>query len=149
MNNNFRIIKKLNFLVSIFGFLNFFFSQSAGQPLQALNNLTPEATNFAKYGDIPINLSTGQLGKSILLYNIKVGDFEMPLSLNYSYNGFKPQIDPSMVGIGWSTNFGGAVVREVKGKPDETNGYFSNINQYENFKFLQLYADIDDKKCCK
>ncbi|MCA6069227.1 hypothetical protein JI747_018835 [Chryseobacterium sp. RG1] len=139
--------KVFRYIIAIFLFClssNFLKAQinSNNQLLEPLNIMTPEAANFAKYGGIPINLSTGQLNHSILLYNIKVGSFEIPLSLNYSYNGFKPQVDPSMVGIGWSSNFGGAVVREVKGKPDETNGYFANINQYENMSNLSTSQQV-------
>ncbi len=48
----------------------------------------------------------------------------MPVSLNYSTNGFRVQDMPGSTGLGWSTSLGGAITRFVEGKPDEeANGY--------------------------
>lgn len=100
---------------------------------------SPEAASLGQYGNVPINLSMGQINYTIPLYTIKVGDFEYPLTLSYGYSGFKPESDPSMVGMGWTANFGGAIVKQVKGSPDDDGGYHANgfyIDKIENLNNL-------------
>jgi len=132
--------------ISLFILLSFFnfgllFSQNEeeSQPkLPQVIPVSPEAASLGKYGDLPVNLSTGKINYTIPIYTIKVGDFELPLTLSYSYGGFMPEEEPSMVGMGWTANFGGAIIRQLKGKPDEkgTLGYLNLSNYYENFLTL-------------
>lgn len=100
---------------------------------------SPEAASLGQYGNVPINLAIGQINYTIPLHTIKVGDFEYPLTLSYGYLGFKPDSDPSMVGMGWTANFGGAIVQQVKGGPDNANGgyqsnswYLDKLNNFDN-----------------
>lgn len=97
--------------------------------------VSPEAASLGKYGDIPVNLSTGKINYTIPIYTIKVGSFELPLTLSYSYGGFMPEEEPTMIGMGWTANFGGAIIRQLKGKADEKSnlGYLGLSNYYENF----------------
>jgi YD repeat-containing protein len=107
---------------------------------------SPEAASLGKYGDVPINLAIGQINYTIPLYTIKVGDFEFPLTLSYGYSGFKPDTDPTMVGMGWTANFGGAIVRQVKGSADDVGGYRVNsfyLDQLENYDNLNNTAKVE------
>ncbi|WP_163409598.1 hypothetical protein [Flavobacterium ajazii] len=120
-------------------FSQYVISQAQLNPkLPEIISASPEASALGQYGSTPINLSSGQLNISIPIYTIKVGEFEYPLTLSYNYNGFKPDTDPTMVGMGWTANFGGAVIRQLQAVEDEAFGigYFTTGKTYENLENL-------------
>lgn len=78
--------------------------------------------NFMKYGDVGTNLYTGTLNLKIPFYTYKDADFEIPISFDYSSNGYMPNIRTGILGLGWNLNAGGYITREVKGLPDEHSG---------------------------
>lgn len=87
---------------------------------------SPEATAFTKYGNYEVNLFTGVPNISIPLYEIKVGDLSIPISINYHSSGIRVSEMPSRVGLGWDLLAGGSITRKIMGKPDEGEGnYFS------------------------
>lgn len=85
--------------------------------------VSPEAGRLGTFGDIPVNLSSGQLNKSIELFTGVVGDYKVPINLSYNYAGNRMEEEPSIAGLGWQLNMGGVVTKEVRGLPDETIGF--------------------------
>lgn len=75
--------------------------------------------DFIKHGTIGTSLYTGTVNYSIPVYTYKDKDFELPVSLDYASNGYKPNSRGGDVGVGWTLNVGGCITREVKGIPDE------------------------------
>lgn len=102
-------------------------------------SVSPKAAEFVRYGNTPVNLSSGQLKHSIPLYTISTDGFSLPILLSYSYSGLQLERMPSEVGLGWSLINGGAITREVRGLPDEhpygLNGPNSKINLINNLIF--------------
>ncbi|WP_188767938.1 RHS repeat protein [Emticicia aquatilis] len=92
----------------------------------------PNAANLGKYGEIPVNQSTGALNLNIPLLSISEGDINWPISLSYNYSGFKPMEHAGWVGRGWALNGGGVITRTVRGLADET----------QNFGFLAIGAEF-------
>lgn len=80
---------------------------------------TPTAASIQKYVDVPVNLATGTPDISIPLYEIVVGDFKLPVTLNYHAAGFRVQESASWVGLGWSLSVPGTVSRAIRGKEDD------------------------------
>jgi YD repeat-containing protein len=122
-----------------FVFLNTVYSQQANlSPDLITFPVSPEAARMATYGNVPVNLFSGQLNKSVELFNRKIGDFNLPINLNYNYAGNRLEENPSIVGLGWQLSVGGVVTREVRGYVDESPaGYFnpsvqSVLNNYFN-----------------
>ena len=74
---------------------------------------------MAKANNMDVSLSSGMANVSIPLHDLKIGKHAIPISLNYSANGLKPDEIPSRAGMGWTLNAGGVVTRVVHGKPDE------------------------------
>lgn len=81
---------------------------------------SPETVSMLRYGDGRPDLYSGQMSMSIPIYTWKDNLFEIPVSLGYSYSGFKPGFTDSTVGLGWFLNAGGVITREVRGIPDES-----------------------------
>lgn len=79
-----------------------------------------------KYGKTPIDYYTGRVNVSIPLYTYKDHDFEIPISISYTADGYKPNIPTDILGLGWTLDAGGIITREVKGAPDDYNdSYYS------------------------
>jgi len=91
--------------------------------LPKMTPVSPEAASLGKYGQIPVSHYTGVPNISIPLYNIKTGEIQLPISMNYHAGGIKVEEMPSSVGLGWSLSAGGVITRSQRGLDDE-NGYF-------------------------
>jgi hypothetical protein len=130
------LIALLCILVSIYGL---------GQNKYTLPQKTPQAPNaasFAVYGEVPVSLSNGIANVSIPLLGIKLGSFELPISLSYHNNGLKVDAIPSFVGLGWNLNAGGVINYEQRGNPDfsiEGNGMFSLSPVYSSLDSIKKF----------
>lgn len=79
----------------------------------------PQAMSFMRYGDTPVKLFTGTVSAEIPIYTYKDKDFEFPVSVSYSSNGYLPNHPTGPLGLGWFLNTGGYISREIKGAPDD------------------------------
>ena len=62
--------------------------------------VSPEAARLGTYGNVPVNLYTGRLNKSVELFSTKVRDFDLVLNLSYNYSGNRVEESPSIMGLG-------------------------------------------------
>ncbi len=83
--------------------------------------LSPNAESFKVYGDIPVSLYTGIPQISVPIYSYQTEYINLDISLSYHASGFKPNVHPSWVGLGWNLNTGGIITRDIKYIPDEIN----------------------------
>ncbi|KAA2242668.1 RHS repeat protein [Chitinophaga agrisoli] len=84
-----------------------------------VNTDPPNVASFEKYGNTPINYSTGQLDQSIPLYTLMIDEnVSVPIDLRYSNIGMKPSQVPTWVGHGWDLMPGGYIVQEIRGVND-------------------------------
>ncbi|WP_024771053.1 PKD domain-containing protein [Aquimarina macrocephali] len=81
---------------------------------------SPEAASLGKYGEIPVNLSTGRINHSIPLHTINESGFSLPISLSYNYAGLQVEAIPGAVGLGWDFIGKGMITRQIRGLPDES-----------------------------
>ena len=90
-----------------------------------LNNYVqpaPNAASLGKYADYPVSYYTGVPEINIPLYDLKDGAAHIPISLSYHASGIKVEETASWVGLGWTLNAGGIIMRTVRGAPDEGSG---------------------------
>jgi hypothetical protein len=87
---------------------------------------SPNASAINKYGFSAINLATGTPNLSIPLFNVQGRDIGLPISLNYHYDGFKPNQITGWVGLGWSLSAGGVITKSIRGTLDGSRGSGSN-----------------------
>ncbi|MDC8002449.1 hypothetical protein POV27_00165 [Aureisphaera galaxeae] len=81
--------------------------------------VSPEAGKMTQYGNLPVNMSAGQMSFQVPIYEIPIrGGYSWPVSLNYKYAGLVLEAKPSISGLGWLLSGGGVVSREVRGVPD-------------------------------
>ena len=106
------------------------FAQANGDNFNLPNiaSPAPQAAALARYGDIPVSISTGVPNISIPFFTISSGKLSVPISINYHASGIKVMDQASPAGLGWALNTGGDITRVVQGLPDEWNGHgFPNL----------------------
>jgi hypothetical protein len=104
---------------------------------------SPDAQAFMRYGEIPVDYSTGVPSISIPIYEIKSGKLSLPISLSYHASGIRVNDIASVAGLGWRLNAGGVLTRTVKGRADDTNfGMLTNKyytkSDIDNARFLMV-----------
>ncbi|MDR2040622.1 MAG: hypothetical protein LBQ60_22125 [Bacteroidales bacterium] len=80
---------------------------------------SPEAAAIAKYINYPVDYNSGLVKIEIPLYEIRVGELVLPITLSYHASGIKVNENSGWVGLGWTLSAEPSVSRSVKGKPDE------------------------------
>ena len=86
---------------------------------------TPSISTFINHNLSEANLYRGAPRISVPIYKIELQGFELPIELNYSFDGLKVGDVASRVGLGWNLNAGGMISHIVKGKPDESTTGFN------------------------
>ncbi|MDR0863778.1 MAG: RHS repeat protein [Candidatus Symbiothrix sp.] len=99
--------------------------------------LSPNAASLGLYGEIPVSLYTGTPDISIPLYDIKVSNFTLPISLNYHASGVRVDQHPGWVGLGWSLFAGGVITRQISDALDESDDNIPNGGGIRGYYFDQ------------
>ncbi len=109
--------------------------------VKRLAPLSPQASMMQRFGNYPVDYSTGVPHISVPLYTIKVGDFELPISIDYHNSGIRVQDMATQVGLGWVLNAGGCISVEVKGGSDADK----NEKQWADRKEMEDAAGYNDE----
>lgn len=90
---------------------------------QNLGFATPQTAELAKYIQANVDYYNGLLDFEIPILKYSDTSFEIPISIKYISDGFKPSRRLSIIGNNWSLNVGGVISRNVCGSPDDVRGY--------------------------
>nr|WP_321426954.1 RHS repeat domain-containing protein [uncultured Acetobacteroides sp.] len=71
--------------------------------------LSPDASMFQKFVDVPVSEYTGVADITIPIHSVKVGNYTHDISLQYHSGGIKADDEASVVGLGWLLNAGGVI----------------------------------------
>ncbi|MBP4139147.1 DUF5977 domain-containing protein [Flavobacterium geliluteum] len=113
---------------------------------------TPQVASMSKVNEIPVDIATGKINYNIPIFEIKEGEFTMPINLSYNYSGLIVDETPGYAGVGWTFNIGGAIMHTIKGANDEDHPldkntiykYFNKLAPYEDENSPQSKARILD-----
>ncbi|QHS56420.1 hypothetical protein GWR56_13060 [Mucilaginibacter sp. 14171R-50] len=125
---------------------NEIFAQS--KPYSLVIPPSPNSASIGKFGDIPLNYSSGLPNISIPLLDLKEGSLALPISINYNYGGFRPSDQPGVVGRGWSLMAGGVISRVVNGLPDELHGS-TRLGYLYNSANIKSLLKVNDSLNCQ
>jgi hypothetical protein len=89
---------------------------------------SPNAASLGKFVDMPVGYYSGIPQISVPIYEIKSGNFTLPISIDYHAGGIKVEEVASSVGLGWALNAGGVVTRVIRGYADDCNIGYLNFN---------------------
>lgn len=109
----------------------------ADQLLKAIVHPSPQSAAYARYGEYPVDHSTGVPKIEIPLYTLNTGDYELPITLSYHASGIKVMDVSGPVGLGWVLNAGGVISRTVCGVSD---------NDHPQYRmFFKNKADVESR----
>ncbi|MHB9054874.1 MAG: hypothetical protein ACYC2P_01800 [Paludibacteraceae bacterium] len=110
--------------------------------------VSPEAASITKYTSYPVDYSTGIPDISIPLYEIKVGDIYLPITLSYHSSGLKPKEPSGRIGTGWTLNAEPSIMRNIKGLPDDGNisSIFSGNATFSNETYQRIIDGMLDSE---
>lgn len=122
------MLKRTLLIIVLFIFSKLVFAQlQADIQMPKIVPPSPDAAALGKYGEIPVDKSTGVPEISIPLYEIKTSHFSLPITLSYHASGIKVEEIASWVGAGWSLNAGGLITRSIIGMADDCGlGFLNN-----------------------
>lgn len=80
---------------------------------------TPNASELARYGNIPVSYYTGKPNITIPICNWNIKGVKMPVNLTYDATGVPMNSLPGWLGHNWSVQAGGVITRTINGQPDE------------------------------
>lgn len=100
---------------------------------------SPNAASMGRYGDLPVNLSSGLPIPNFTLFAEADKDINWSVGLSYNYPGFMPASEAGPLGHGWTLLGGGTITRTIRGFEDEKNqgqggqqGYYYSRTQISN-----------------
>ncbi len=141
-------------------FLLLVISKVFGQPvtssavnLQEKISVSPNAASISKYLDFPVNMATGIPNISVPLYTIHSGNITIPITLSYHAGGIKVNEKAGWVGLGWSIDPGGSIIKKTNGLDDIylTSGTANNTPfqdylhpDYSSVPYNQGYTNMTD-----
>jgi YD repeat-containing protein len=103
----------------------------AAEKSNELKIFSPTASAFSEYVVNPVGYYTGVPLISVDVYQVKLKDFTLPISLTYHSGGIKIEETASNVGLNWNLTAMGIITRAVKDKPDDTSIEFCDEIWYE------------------
>ncbi|RXK85384.1 DUF5977 domain-containing protein [Filimonas effusa] len=107
------------------------YAQDAKISLPQIVPASPNAAEIGRYGAMDVGFQTGSANVQIPLFSLEGGN--VPVALNYSTGGVRVDQVASRSGLGWLLSAGGAIVRNVNGKPDElSTRLYPNITVVDN-----------------
>ncbi len=113
------------------------------ESFRATMNITPlvESFQIAKSGNLTPSLYTGAMAYSLPLYTYSDPDFNIPISLEYNYDGYKVARSAGTIGLGWALNYGGVITREIRGLKDESVQENYDDNGHSRYGFFWAYKN--------
>ena len=128
-------MKQLLLSLIFCGFVLSTHAQNSGQD-SYVKFQAPTVASFMKYIDHPVGLFHGNPEISHLLYTLKDGAVELPITLQYNASGIKVTEEASQVGLGWNLSAGGMIVQNAVGKLDKEEDYnITYISDYPHGSF--------------
>lgn len=100
----------------------FVVSSVFAQEMPKISPPPPDVYSLYKFTEIPVSHTTGIPNINVPIYEIKLNNFTLPISINYHSSGVLIDEIASDIGLGWSLNAGGMITQIALGEPDFGNG---------------------------
>jgi len=108
---------------------------------------TPTASSFGKIAEQTTESFSGSTTIKIPVTSIRENNLTHSISISYNTSGIKGLETASSIGLGWTLNAGGAIIRSMRGAPDERlfenqlTGYYTdsgvNTSWFSNPVYLE------------
>ena len=106
-------------------------------------DFSPDSKAMLKVGSPQPNLNTGTLNLNIPIYTWQDPDFQIPFTLSYSTNGFKPANQTGIVGLDWTLVVGGRITRQMNGLDDlKSHGRYFYGGSFPNSSVYNMSSSV-------
>lgn len=105
---------------------------------------SPTSETFKQFAGYKPSLATGTVNVPIPLYDIQVGGFSLPLSMQYYTQGIKMTDDPYPCGYGWIFSPGLRVTRTIMGRADRYYPMDVRSNATSDFDYCKKAVYDED-----
>lgn len=108
-----------------------------------------QAQGYLDSKNVTVDHTTGIFHYKVPLYTLGTGDFQLPISLDYSALGVKTEDKPGLIGFNWLLNTGGVVTRTIRGGiADETSycGYLWAQMENNALPLVDDVANVNKRK---
>ncbi|MGB4837985.1 MAG: DUF6443 domain-containing protein [Saprospiraceae bacterium] len=112
---------------------------SIGQPSAP----TVSGLGYAKFVEFPISPFTGTFSYSVPIATVTAGSLSLPVSIDYHSGGNRVGDPSSSVGLGWNLNYGGSIIRTIKGVADEHSSKGYRFNPTPNTESANAFNIAD------
>lgn len=114
-----------------------------------------QVDNLLKLHDVSVIPNTGQMQCAIKLAHLKDPDFDIPIYISYTSDGFRPLTYSGIVGKNWSLYLGGSISRQIIGLADDyanndygegiaRQGFLEMLRQKDSNDFYSQYTTVND-----
>jgi hypothetical protein len=79
---------------------------------------SPNVAALNKFVEFPVSYFNGQVNVEIPVYEIKLKNVSVPITLKYHTGGIRVSEEASWVGLGWALDAGGVISHQVRGLDD-------------------------------
>ena len=108
-----------------------------------------QAQGLLESKNVTVDYATGLFHYKVPLYTLKSGDYELPISLDYTGKGVKLEDLPGLVGYNWTLNTGGVVTRTIRGgiADESLNGYLNTNPKMLRTNSIEIHKRSWDGEC--
>lgn len=99
---------------------------------EVLGRVSPQTAGIMHIQSAEAGYFTGALELEIPIFTINDPDFNIPISMHYTADGFRPRQHSEFCGLNWTLNAGGCISRKVQGQPDDYMVKRVNTTDSEN-----------------
>lgn len=116
--------------------------------VEYIKKSTPQASQFQKYGDVPVNTNTGAVDISLPLFKIGIKNVDWKIGLNYHSGGIKVSELAGPAGLGWNLNAGGMISAKIYQRADVFTKSIADSSVYcRTLSVSPTYDPMVDNSC--
>ncbi len=106
-----------------------------------------QAQGLLESKNVTVDYATGLFHYKVPLYTLKSGEYELPITLDYTSKGVKQDDNAGLYGHNWTLNTGGVVTRTVRGGiPDESRPYGYVWTENSTIPLLEDLTKVNQHK---
>ena len=92
-----------------------------------------QAQGMLESKNVTVDYATGTFHYHVPVYTLKSGDYELPITLDYTARGVRVDDRPGLLGYNWTLNTGGVVTRTVRGGIADEFGFLTGTMTEKEF----------------
>ncbi|MBK9570512.1 MAG: hypothetical protein IPO53_11790 [Chitinophagaceae bacterium] len=136
--------KDLPLVLFVLGISNYVISQKIDlnhQVVDYIKKSTPQASQFQRYGDVPISANTGTANISVPFFKLGIKNVDWNIGIDYNSGGFKVSELAGCAGLGWKLNAVGLISARIYQRCDV---FVNNVaNDSVNRRTMSVFPTYD------